>query len=145
MERTGPILLVPLIAVVLPALDEGDSAGFLHCVGLLSIYLLLWLYRRELTLAPAVGIYVCVCLLMTLPAGQRVSPVDSLQLILAVASLIGVAGIVYYTVAEIRQQARRERAAEGQCRECGYDLRGSGETCPECGPVRSEAVVSKLR
>ena len=28
---------------------------------------------------------------------------------------------------------RRARISQGTCRGCGYDLRGGGATCPECG------------
>ena len=32
-----------------------------------------------------------------------------------------------------RQRLRRRRAKAGLCVNCGYDLRASGTTCPECG------------
>jgi hypothetical protein len=34
-----------------------------------------------------------------------------------------------------RWNQRRRRRARGLCVVCGYDLRGSGEKCPECGEV----------
>jgi hypothetical protein len=34
-----------------------------------------------------------------------------------------------------RARVRRQRGRRGLCLECGYDLRASGETCPECGAV----------
>jgi hypothetical protein len=40
-------------------------------------------------------------------------------------------------------RARRERAwrRQGRCRRCGYDLRGSSDTCPECGAATVEPTA----
>jgi hypothetical protein len=37
---------------------------------------------------------------------------------------------IYFIRGPLRRRKRRRR---GQCLECGYDLRGSGGQCPECG------------
>jgi hypothetical protein len=41
-----------------------------------------------------------------------------------------------------RQRLRRQRAVAGLCTTCGYDLRASTETCPECGARISAAPAS---
>lgn len=33
----------------------------------------------------------------------------------------------------LRRERRRRRLTEGRCVQCGYDLRESRESCPECG------------
>ena len=33
----------------------------------------------------------------------------------------------------LRRRSQRPRLLPGHCRACGYDLRGSGGRCPECG------------
>ena len=50
-----------------------------------------------------------------------------------------VLGVVWASV------VRRRRRRRGWCEGCGYDLRGSGERCPECGrEVRRPAVVPQV-
>ena len=57
-----------------------------------------------------------------------------------------VVAAVVPSVGMLRWGKRRLRARRGLCRDCGYDLRESGERCPECGAVvvggrRAEAVA----
>lgn len=47
------------------------------------------------------------------------------------------------TLLLVRRGIRRwRRGRRGSCRECGYDLRGSGGTCPECGAGATSATTS---
>jgi hypothetical protein len=39
----------------------------------------------------------------------------------------------------VRRRTLRQRLLPGHCRTCGYDLRASGEKCPECGAAKAAA------
>jgi hypothetical protein len=43
--------------------------------------------------------------------------------------------LVAPTLWAVRTQRVRKRGRGGLCRKCGYDLRASGDVCPECGTV----------
>jgi hypothetical protein len=52
---------------------------------------------------------------------------------IAVVGLLGaLAGSTWWFWRSLNE-TRYRRMAEGQCAECGYDLRGSKERCSECG------------
>ena len=59
-------------------------------------------------------------------------------LLLGVAA---VAALVYGFFADLEVERRRDR---GQCRRCGYDLRGSGYRCPECGAPRRQPAIEPI-
>ena len=51
------------------------------------------------------------------------------------------AGLSYSSVAPLYR--RRKRTKLGLCLNCGYDLRGSSERCPECGSPFEEKTLKK--
>jgi hypothetical protein len=52
-------------------------------------------------------------------------------------AVIGVAAwfVVSWWVSRRRTRRSYERLAAGLCESCGYDLRSSGDKCPECGAL----------
>ena len=42
----------------------------------------------------------------------------------------------------VHEHFRQLRIRQGRCGDCGYDLRGSAERCPECGAVSDTARVA---
>jgi hypothetical protein len=51
----------------------------------------------------------------------------------ALALVTAAPGGVWASGSLRRRRRRRRRVAEGRCEQCGYDLRASGDRCPECG------------
>ena len=47
-------------------------------------------------------------------------------------------------LALFRWVGRSKRYAAGQCVACGYDLRASGDRCPECGMPASSTVAAPM-
>jgi hypothetical protein len=68
------------------------------------------------------------------------APTIVFPVVLALAPVGGVL-LVQLGVRRIERWRNRRRAAllrRGLCLKCGYDLRASGERCPECGAPRPQ-------
>ncbi|MCH8968573.1 MAG: hypothetical protein IIA66_05590 [Planctomycetes bacterium] len=67
--------------------------------------------------------------------------------LLAVGNLLvyGVGGTAISTAFVPLHNRRRRRKKLGLCLECGYDLRGSEERCPECGSAFESSGIEELR
>lgn len=59
------------------------------------------------------------------------------EYVLALVTLLGAAAVVAY----MKIRRRERRLAAGLCVACGYDLRASGDRCPECGAVARNTRV----
>jgi len=53
-----------------------------------------------------------------------------------VATAASLAGVAVACRHHFKQRRTRQRAVRGQCLNCGYNLKGSPERCPECGTIR---------
>jgi hypothetical protein len=49
------------------------------------------------------------------------------------AALVAAAPLAAWAPTFLRARRRRRRRIRGRCVDCGYDLRGGNERCPECG------------
>ena len=52
-------------------------------------------------------------------------------IVITILLVLGLAAAVYWKGRGLRERERR--IADGECAACGYDFRGSGRVCPECG------------
>ena len=59
------------------------------------------------------------------------TPMEIVQVVGLVAVFLAVP--VYVAVAYRAGRRRQSRIRSGFCANCGYDLRGSADRCPECG------------
>jgi hypothetical protein len=58
-----------------------------------------------------------------------------ITLVTALWVLVLVAGMKLGFREGVREAEVEERLKHGLCTDCGYDLRGGGERCPECGAL----------
>jgi hypothetical protein len=57
--------------------------------------------------------------------------------------IVATSGVALGVELLIRRRARRSRIAKNLCGQCGYDLRGGHDRCPECGtPVPNQPTPS---
>jgi len=71
---------------------------------------------------------------------QPMGWVDSLSMILFPCWIVVLLSVLL-PAKQLYLLIRREKWKQsGRCTGCGYDLRGSGQTCPECGYVNSKAT-----
>jgi hypothetical protein len=50
---------------------------------------------------------------------------------------------LWYAFYHRRQRIKAQRIKNGLCVTCGYDLRASGNRCPECGVTVDSAMSAK--
>jgi hypothetical protein len=134
---------IPLgVGMVIGLVDDGLTNGFINCLWLGPLLLAPSALLRNASMravcavpGPAMmwGVWVWVT-----PAIYT----DMLWLWYGSSVPLGAMTLAFFlrSIREVMLERRYVRVQMGCCDRCGYDLRASGERCPECGSTRAVAA-----